>query len=145
MTSSSKSQQQQQQQQQEEVISNGVSSSYNNRKSGKLTTENVDNKEHCKTKHNNHIEDYEIIEQSLPKRHNVNDYEEENLKNDEQAKAYKHANGVTKNPTKLNTQKELSPTTTSNKKGKSTNTVKEGSTAQYTNNKEDLIIRQVEA
>ena len=139
----------------EEVISsNGVSSTnstYNNKKSSKLSTttstDNLDSKENCKTKHSNHIEDYQIIEQSLPaKRHNnVNDYEEENLKNDEQAKSYKHANGVTtKNATKLNTQKDLSSTTsgnTSNKRGKNTNAGKEASGTHYTNNKEDLISR----
>ena len=151
---SNKSSTQQAQSHTEEVISNGVSSTnstYNNKKSSKLSTttstDNIDSKENCKTKHSNHIEDYQIIEQSLPaKRHNnLNDYEEENLKNDEQAKSYKQSNGVTsKNATKLNTQKDLSSTTsgnTSNKKGKNTNAGKEASGTHYTNNKEDLISR----
>ena len=124
---------------QEEVISNGVSSS-NNKKSGKIasSSDQTETKD-CKNKHN-HIEDYQYIEQSLPKRqNNVNDYEEENFMNDQQAKTYKQSNGVAKSATKLNSQKDVS-----NKKGKNTNSRESNGTHfTHTNNKEDLIPRYV--
>jgi len=118
---------------QEEVISNGITPT--NKKSGRVSTsESLETKD-CKNK-NNHIEDYEFIEQSLPKRsNNVNDFEEENFVNDQQTKTFKQANGVAKSTTKLNSQKDVS-----NKKGKNTNT-KEPNGTQFTINKEDLVPR----
>ena len=77
----------------------------------------------------NIIEDYQYVEQTPPKRHNVNDFDEEE---DQHAKSYK-SSSVAKSNAKLNSQREVS-----NKKGKNINTKE-----SFTNNKEDVIPRLV--
>lgn len=128
----------------EEVSTNGVTPLVGNKKSAKSeSVSGGDTKEHnTKNKQTSHIEDCQYIEQSVHQRHphSINDYDEENYKNDQHAKTFK-ANGVTKSTNKLNSSKEVS----SNKKGKSNN-AKEASantanTNTFTNNKEDTITR----
>jgi hypothetical protein len=123
---------------QEEVISNGIAS----KKPGKLESSEKD-KEKEKEKEKDfkktsgtHIEDYEYIEQSVPKRHSVNDYEEENFVNDQHAKNYK-ANGVAKNTSKLNSAKD---NVTNMKRGKA-NITKETTANTFSNNKDELLAR----
>ncbi|XP_013390620.1 macoilin [Lingula anatina] len=112
----------------EEVISNGVTHG----KKTQVTSNNSSNSSSSKTdttdSKQQHIEDFEYIEQSPSKRPNVNDYDEsvENYINDQHAKGYK-ANGVTKTSSKLNSSKD-NVVSSSSKKGKSTNTSKDSST-----------------
>lgn len=89
---------------------------------------------HADVKKNNASVDYEYIEQSLNKS-SMNHYEEDNLTNEQHVKSYK-ANSVTKT-NKLNSQKDNTASlSASSKKGKSSNT-----TAQYANNKDEVIVR----
>ena len=111
-----------------------TSTSGGNKKSAKVENNtDKDVKKHNNQANSHDIEDYQYIEQQPPTaKKNTNDlkeYDVENLAND--AKTFK-ANGMAKNSSKLNSQKD----NVSRKGGKQNNTA-----AAYTNNKEEVISR----
>ena len=98
-----------------------------------------ENKKSSKTNDDTEEDDIEYIEQSLPKKTDVNSYDEsaDNFANDQQAKAYKQQNGIGKVSTsKLNSAKE-----NSSKKGKNYTKADITSTA-FTYNKDDAYIQR---
>lgn len=112
----------------EEVIPNGVSG----KKSHK--TENEDKGKHfTKNTDDDDEDEYEYIEQPLPKKSNVNDYDE-SAENEQQTKTYK-SNSVSKSQgNKLNSNKE-----NNSKKGKTYS--KDIAPSTFNNNKDEIIGR----
>ena len=122
----------------EEVISNGTVPTDKSPSSSSSKSEK-ENKKSCKTNDDNEDDDIEYIEQSLPKKTDINSYDEivDNFANDQQSKAYKQQNGIGKVSTsKLNSAKE-----NSSKKGKNY-TKADITSSAFTYNKEDAYIQR---
>ncbi|GAB1605369.1 macoilin-like isoform X1 [Argonauta hians] len=119
----------------EEVISNGVSVSGKKSHNHKTDNEDKEKSKHLTTKitDDDDDEEYDYIEQPLPKKSNVNDYDE-NTENEHHTKSYK-SNTVSKSQgNRLNTNKE-----NNSKKGKNYN--KDISPSTFNNNKDEVINR----
>ena len=114
----------------EEVIPNGVSG----KKSHK--TDNEDKGKHfTKNTDDDDEDEYEYIEQPLPKKSNVNDYDE-NAENEQHTKSYK-SNPVSKSQgNKLNSNKE-----NNSKKGKNYSKDIAPPSTTFNNNKDEIIGR----
>ena len=123
----------------EEVISNGTVPTDKSPSSTSTSKSEKENKKSSKTNDDNEDDDLEYIEQSLPKKTDVNSYDEstDNFANDQQSKAYKQQNGIGKVSTsKLNSAKE-----NSSKKGKNY-TKADITSSAFTYNKEDAYIQR---
>ena len=125
----------------EEVISNGTvptDKSQTSSSSSKSIKEEKENKKSSKTE-DNEDDDIQYIEQSLPKKSDVNSYDEsaDNFANDQQAKTYKQQNGIGKVSTaKLNSAKD-----NSSKKGKNY-TKADITSSAFTYNKDEAYIQR---
>lgn len=127
----------------EEVISNGTvpTDKSPSSSSSKSLKDEKENKKSSKTNDDTEDDDIEYIEQSLPKKSDVNSYDEsaDNFANDQQAKAYKQQNGIGKVSTsKLNSAKD-----NSSKKGKNY-TKADITSSAFTYNKDDAYIQRLE-
>ena len=124
----------------EEVISNGTvpTDKSQTSSSSKSLKEEKENKKSSKTE-DNEDDDIQYIEQSLPKKSDVNSYDEsaDNFANDQQAKTYKQQNGIGKvSTTKLNSAKD-----NSSKKGKNY-TKADITSSAFTYNKDEAYIQR---